>query len=101
MTTVIGPIDIEEIRPVFFDFSGELKTGETLTSVAPLEVTVQSGTDPTPANLLSGSAVISGAMVQQMVKPTINGVSYHLRAVAATSLGSQLVVAANLRVVTI
>jgi len=100
MTTVIGPIDIEELRPVFFDFSGELKPGETLASVTAIEVTTQAGTDPTPANLLNGSPVINGAMVQQMVKPTINSVSYHLRAVAMTSLGSQIVVAANLRVVT-
>lgn len=100
MTTVIGPIDIEELRPLFFDFSGELKPGETLATVTAIEVTTQAGTDPTPANLLNGSPVISGAMVEQMIKPVITGVSYHFRAVAMTNLGSQLVVAGNLRVVT-
>lgn len=41
------------------------------------------------------------AMVEQMIKPVITGVSYHFRAVAMTNLGSQIVVAGNLRVVTI
>lgn len=100
MTTLVGPIDVEEVRPVLFDFTGELKTGETLAAVSPVEVTVQAGLDPTPANLLSGSAVISGSMVQQLVKGSVNNVFYHLRCVATTSLGSTLVVVANLRVET-
>lgn len=99
MTTVIGPIDIEEERPVTFAFSGELKTDETLASVASVEVTVLAGTDPTPLSLLVGAASISGATVSQLVKPGVLGATYHLRCVAVTSLGSTVVVAANLRIV--
>lgn len=101
MTSTVGPIDVEERRPVFFDFSSELLPNETLAAVTAVEVTVQSGTDPTPLNILVGSASISGTMVQQMVKGGVQGASYHLRAIAVSSLSSTLVVAANLRVVSL
>lgn len=100
MTTNVGPLDVTETRSIYFDFSPELKAGETLTAVdSPIEVIVQAGTDPTPANLLSGSPVISGTMVQQFVQGSVNNVSYHLRAHGTTDMGARPVVVANMRTV--
>jgi len=99
MSTTVGPLDVTGRRSIWFDFSPELAPGETLIGVdSPIEISVQSGTDPTPGNLLVGAPVISGSFAQQVVQGSVNNVSYHLRAHGTTNLGSRPVVPANLSV---
>ena len=102
MTTNVGPLDVTEKRPIYFDFSPELKAGETLTAVdSPIEVLVTAGSDPSPGNMLVGAPVISGNFVQQFVQGQLNNVSYHFRAHGSTDQSARPVVIANLRVVTL
>lgn len=64
------------------DFSQELSVGETITSVVGNAWSVDAvvkGTDPSPGDLISGSASIVGAQITQKVKPLIDYVEYRLK----------------------
>ena len=76
---VLGPIEIGEIKLIKFDFAGEAGDGVTLLSPT-VVCTVHKGTDPSPASVLFGAAVISGTELHQMVQPGVSGTTYKLRA---------------------
>lgn len=96
--TTIGPKDVSENKVVEFPFVDELGTGETISS-ASVAISVVSGTDPSPAAMLVGSAVIVGSSVFQRISGGIANVTYHLRATANAVTGSVHVVATDLKVV--
>jgi hypothetical protein len=68
-----------------FDMSAELETGETLTLVSSVTVSVLSGADSSPSDLLNGAASISAGAVLVPVKAGVAGVDYRIDVVCATS----------------
>lgn len=68
-----------------FDLSAELEVGETLSSVSSVTVSVISGTDAAPNDLLNGAATIEAGVVLQPVKAGSAGVDYRIDVVCATS----------------
>jgi hypothetical protein len=73
-----------------FEFAARLAAGETISSTA-WEVTVLEGTDPTPANRLSGSPSVSGSKASHLIlAPAAGDVHYCLTCVATTSLGQDI-----------
>lgn len=76
-----------ETKPVTFDFSDVLASGETI-STQVVAATVYSGTDAAPSSLISGSATASGAVVTQKVTAGTLGVIYELLCTITTSLSN-------------
>lgn len=73
-----------------FDFTLRLATGETISS-ASFAIAIAVGADAGVAGMLSGSAVIDGAIVKQLVIDGVAGVTYRLTATVVTSAGQTLV----------
>ena len=73
-----------------FDFTLELALGETI-STQVVTAIVYSGTDPTPASLINGSATASGSIVSQSIQAGLVGVLYELLCTITTSLSQTLV----------
>lgn len=67
-----------------FNFLSDLASGETITSQV-VEATVYSGVDPTPANVIDGSASVNGPIVNQLVTGGVVGVIYNLLCTINTS----------------
>lgn len=95
----LGVKDPEETVILTFDFSKALDSGETIQS-AVTSALVQTGTDPTPGNLISGAASFSNqdGKVLQKVTGGVAGVTYAVRCKATTSSDKVLVLAATLPV---
>ena len=83
----IGPIDPQEIKLVTFPFVSEL-AGASIASAAVTCTVVSGGEDPSPSDLLVGSAVAVGTNVTQRVKGGINGITYRLRAQVTDNVGN-------------
>ena len=93
----IGPIEIGEIKTVWFDFTSEKP--DTATLAAPtVTVTVVRGTDASPASVKYGPAAVNGNYVTQQVRPGVVGCSYKLTALVNDSSGNTHRVDAQLRV---
>lgn len=75
--------DPSELFPLTFDFSDAL-SGEAINS-ATVAIEVYSGTDATPANVLSGAATVSGDRVRQNVTGGVDGVEYLIRCTITTA----------------
>jgi hypothetical protein len=86
-----------EDKPLSFDFSQMLATGETI-STASCSALVIDGTDASPSSLLSGSATISGTKVYQRVHNGTAGVTYRLVMTITTSASNTLVAVGDLPV---
>lgn len=80
-----------EIRSFSYDFGGQVSVGVTL-SLPTATVSVYSGEDATPSDLLSGSASVSGTVVSQLIlgSAAVVGVTYRLVLGATTSDGQKL-----------
>jgi hypothetical protein len=74
---------------VSFSFGIDLAVGETL-STASVTAATYTGTDAAPSALISGSAVISGEKVTQLIVDGVEGVVYLLVCVVTTSLSETL-----------
>lgn len=72
------------------DFSALLATGETITSAA-WSISVVSGSDPSAASMIDGSASISGSKVSQLITGGVSDVTYAPICTANTSLGQVLI----------
>jgi hypothetical protein len=81
---------VAENKPLSFEFSEVLASGESL-STASCSVLVLDGIDASPSNLLDGSATITGTKVYQRVQAGVAGVTYRLVATVTTSAGSTLI----------
>ena len=88
---------VAEIKPLSFDFSQVLASGETL-STASCSVLVIDGVDASPSSLLSGGTSIIGSKVYQQVQSGVAGVTYRLVVTVTTSSGSTLVALGDLPV---
>lgn len=73
---------------ITFNFSGEIGWSETISS-ATVSAALWSGTD-SAANLISGSAAISGAIVTQLIAGGISGNMYMITCAITTSAGQVL-----------
>lgn len=78
-----------ETRTYQFDFTSLLASGETI-STATTTAAVYSGTDATPANVISGAASFSGAVVSQNITDGVQGVTYSLTCTITTSASQTL-----------
>lgn len=94
----IGPIEVGEIKTVWFDFSSEKPATATLASAA-ITVTVLQGTDASPTNVKLGPAAVNGNYVTQQVRPGVVGCRYKLVALATDSDGNIHRVVTQLRVI--
>jgi hypothetical protein len=81
---------------VAFDFSEEL--GTAVISSAVVAASLRVGTDATPGAVLSGTPVVQGGAVLQVVQGGVAGATYGLVCTATLSDGSVLVRAGQLPV---
>jgi bifunctional N-acetylglucosamine-1-phosphate-uridyltransferase/glucosamine-1-phosphate-acetyltransferase GlmU-like protein len=88
---------VAENKPLSFEFSEVLASGESL-STASCSVIVLDGTDASPSSLLSGSATITGTKVYQRVHNGTAGVTYRIIVTVTTSAGSTLVAVGDIPV---
>jgi len=80
-----------------WEFVNDLVSGETITD-ATLTATVESGTDPNPENIVSGTPTVSGSVVAHDVTGGVEGVKYLLLMSIDTSTGQTLELPAFLTV---
>lgn len=78
-----------ETRSYSFYFLSLLGPTETISS-ATCTATVFSGNDPTPGNIISGGATISGPVVTQAITGGVVGTIYDVVCTVVTSLGQTL-----------
>lgn len=103
-------MDLNEVDDIPFDFTRDLVTGETITSVAVTCTAIQ-GTDEAAQDMLTGTALIgtmttagvftesaSGGVVLQRFTAQRDGVTYGVRCVATLSSGRKLTAAGELPV---
>lgn len=95
MTTRIGPIQEDEVKPMSFDFSGEQISGVIVSAV--VEVQNVRGKDPSPSTVAVGEPVIDGLFVHQTIRYQIPCATYILRCEATDSAGFVHVVPASLQ----
>lgn len=86
---VLGQKESAETLCVWFDFISLLSPGESV-ALGAVEVAVYSGTDPAPRIIASGSALVEGSRVGQLLTGGIPGVTYEITATAQTSGASLL-----------
>lgn len=86
--------DPEEVLTLSFDFAADLGA-ETINGAPVVAVTVFSGVDANPANLLNGAAQLDGAAaaVLQSVKAGLADVDYRIKVKVPTTGGRTLVLA--------
>ncbi len=87
-----------EKRTEKFNFLSRLAPGETVDS-AVITVLVESGVDPIPSDILSGSLSIASPIVSQDFLDGVVGVIYKVTCSAETSLGQVLQLAGYMAVV--
>jgi hypothetical protein len=98
MTTTFTAKDPAESIFYGIDFSALLGTGETISSATPaIRGLVMD--DAGSAAMLSGPAVIDGAMVKQLVIGGIAGNSYRLGITVVTTAGQVFVEAGDIAVI--
>lgn len=103
-------MDLNEVDDIPFDFTRDLVTGETITSVAVTCTAIQ-GTDAAAQDMVTGTALIgtmttagvftesaSGGVVLQRFTAQHDGVTYGVRCVATLSSGRKLTAAGELPV---
>lgn len=99
---VIGPIDHQEVKPVYFVFVDEV-AGANI-SGATVTVELVSGSDGSPSGILSGGVSIDNAtkIVSQKIAPTgRSGNTYKLRCSAIDASSNVHIVAAQVAVVSL
>jgi hypothetical protein len=89
---------VDEDIIIVFNFLAELALGETITS-ASVAATVYTGTDASPAAVISGAAEVAGAEVSQLTTGGLLGVVYLLQCTVNTSDSQVLIQSAFLAIV--
>jgi len=75
LTQLLSDKDPQEVIPVTFDFKKLMNSIDSAT----VSISVKSGADNIPENLLYSSVKISDAKVSQLIKGGIDGVVYLIR----------------------
>lgn len=86
----ISPKYVSETRSIYVDFKFLLDPYDSISAVTSITASVISGSDPSPASLLSGQPSIIGTQVTQMVTKGVAGTRYLVTVIVTTSLGSTL-----------
>lgn len=86
------PLDIDETDYVQFDYS-DMAVGDTIQSVV-ITCEDEAAIDTSPASRLSGSPIVNGLMVQQLVSGAKSGASYLFRC-KATMTSTRVLVQAG------
>lgn len=89
LQTVLPTKPLSETAAAAFDFGAQLPLGETISS-ATVAVAVYAGEDAAPAAMLSGSPVIDGGVVTQLLTAGVLGVTYIVTCLATFSGGQIL-----------
>jgi hypothetical protein len=82
------PANPTESEVYSLDFASELQSGETVTSVSAVELTVFQGVDDNPGSHLSGDSSVLGSVASQRIGGLVAGVTYTLSFTVNTSLGN-------------
>lgn len=69
MQTLIGPIEVGELKLLKFNGSSEMEPGETIASVS-RQIRLIAGDDTNPASHFVGAAAVSGQLVLQRFEAT-------------------------------
>lgn len=94
----VGPLEIGELKTVWFDFTTEAESTVTLNTPV-VRCAVLDGTDALPDNVKVGSPLVNGLYVTQQVQPGVSGCTYKLCATCIDSGGNKHSVACRLKVV--
>lgn len=94
MTTRIGPIQEDEVKPMVFDFTNEGISGVIVSAV--VEAINYRGKDPSPSTVPVGEPVIDGLLVRQTIQYQVPNSTYLLRCEATDSAGFVHVITASL-----
>lgn len=84
-----------ELRDV--DFASQIGNGETI-STKVVTAATYSGTDASPASIISGAATSSGSIVTQSLTGGVAGVQYLLTWTVTTSLSQTILITSFLTV---
>jgi hypothetical protein len=96
--TTIGPLEVDEVKIVRFDFSTEAEEAAGITTPV-VTCVLLDGTDASPSAVMFGAPSVNGKFVIQIVKPGVVGCFYKLRATCLDSDGAKHGMTAHLRVV--
>lgn len=98
MATLVGPLELDELKVIRFDFTSEVE--DTTTIGTPVVTCVLlDGVDATPANVLIGTPLINGFFATQQVRPGVAGCLYKLRATVLDGDGNKHGITCHLKVV--
>lgn len=84
----VYPKYVSEDLPLMINFSDDLNTGETITSLNSITASVLSGADPNPQTILSGSPTVATPNIIQMIAGGLAGVQYQVSVTVTTSIGA-------------
>lgn len=99
MRTNFPAKDPVEALVITFEFAAEINVDETIAAAPAVSVSLLSGADEAPGDVLAGSPAVSGSAVLHAVHGGINGAAYLLRCAATlVPSGRVLVLAATLPV---
>lgn len=87
MTDRFSNIYATEKVVLSFRFTEELDSGETLTSIDSVTVSVLNGSDSSPSSILNGTPALNGAANKALVpvQGVVAGVDYLLKVTCSTS----------------
>lgn len=98
-TLILSSKPVGETVPVVFNFLDVLAFGETITGVS-TAATVFSGTDATPANILSGLPTNTASTATQVIRAGVAGVIYEIVCTITTSASNVLTKSGLIAVIT-
>ena len=84
------PMDPAGKEFFYWDFTKNLKPGETVLSAVIVSNSMIDGADNSAAMVVGDSLVMNGTVVRQMIAGGTSGIPYRLTAVATTSLGQEI-----------
>lgn len=93
--------DPAEVIGVTFDFGPEIDNTEAIVGTPAVAVSLVTGIDPAPNDVLSGGAVVFDTQVLQKVRGGLDGVAYKLVCTINLDSGRVLMLGAVLPVVTL
>lgn len=88
---ISGSKYVPETISIIVSFSDILPTGDTITGLPSITISVVSGVDPSPATLLYMAAIVRGGQtVEQRFRLGTPGVIYSINFTVSTTLGNRL-----------
>lgn len=82
-----SPKDADGSEFFYWDFTKDLKPGETIVSVVVVAISVADGTDNSAAMVVGDAVIMNGLVVKQLIAGGANGTQYRLTVKATTTFG--------------